>query len=37
VISDVDILISGDKDFDDVKLEKPEIITPSEFINTYSV
>ena len=37
VISDVDILVTGDHDFDDVKLEKPEIMTPSEFINAFGV
>ena len=37
VTADVDILITGDHDFDDVELEKPEIMTPLEFINTYGV
>ena len=37
MIAGVDILITGDHDFDDVKLEKPEIMTPSDFINAYSV
>ena len=35
IIEDVDILITGDKDFSDVNIEKPEIITPGEFIEKY--
>ena len=35
IISDVDILITGDKDFDDVDVEKPEIMTVSEFLEKY--
>ena len=35
IISDVDILITGDKDFDDVKIEKPEIMTANEFLEKY--
>lgn len=35
IISDVDIFITGDKDFDDVNIEKPEIMTPSEFFERY--
>ena len=33
--NDVDILITGDKDFLDIRIDSPEIITPSEFINKY--
>jgi len=36
IISDVDVLITGDKDFDDIKLSKPLIFTPNkyyEFLN----
>jgi len=29
------ILISGDKDFSDVEIEKPEILTPAEFLEQY--
>ena len=32
---DVDILITGDKDFSEVDIERPEILTPSEFIAQY--
>ena len=31
----IEILITGDKDFSDVNIEKPEIITPGEFIEKY--
>ena len=31
IISDVDILITGDKDFDNIKLNKPLIFTPNEY------
>ena len=35
IISDVDVFITGDKDFDDVNIEKPEILTTNEFIEKY--
>ena len=35
IIENIDILITGDKDFSDVDIEKPEILTPSEFIEKY--
>jgi len=35
IIEDVDIFITGDNDFDNVEIEKPEIITPSEFLERY--
>lgn len=35
IISDTDILITGDKDFDDVDIRRPEILTPSEFLAKY--
>jgi hypothetical protein len=31
ILSDSDILITGDKDFEDVKIEKPLIFTPSTY------
>lgn len=37
IIEDVDILITGDKDFSDVEIEKPEILTPSEFADKYII
>lgn len=35
IIDDVDILITGDKDFKDVDIERPEIYTPSEFLEKF--
>lgn len=32
ITADVDILITGDKDFADIEIEKPEILTPSRFM-----
>lgn len=35
VLEDVDILVTGDNDFSDVDVDKPEILTPSEFVERY--
>jgi putative PIN family toxin of toxin-antitoxin system len=35
IVEDVDLFVTGDDDFKDVEIEKPEIITPSEFIARY--
>lgn len=35
IIEDVDIFITGDKDFDDVDIEKPEIMSVSQFLEKY--
>ena len=35
--SDVDLLITGDKDFDDVIIEKPKIMKPRRYIDEYEV
>ena len=35
IVADVDILIKGDKDFTDVEIERPEILTPKEFLEKY--
>ena len=32
IIEDVDILITGDKDFANIEIEKPEILTPRDFM-----
>lgn len=37
IAEDVDILITGDKDFAEVEVEKPEIVTPAEFVEKYGV
>ena len=35
ITEDVDIFITGDKDFEGLDLEKPEIISPSAFLEKY--
>jgi len=35
ITADVDLIITGDKDFFEVILDKPEIITPREFLDKY--
>ncbi len=35
IAADVDILITGDKDFCDIVIEKPEILTPAQFQQRY--
>ena len=32
---DVDVLVTGDKDFSDINLERPEILTPAQFLERY--
>ena len=32
---DVDVLVTGDKDFSDVDVERPEILTPAQFLDRY--
>ena len=32
ILEDVDVLITGDGDFSDVEIERPEILSPSEFM-----
>lgn len=32
---DVDVSITGDKDFSDVDVERPEILTPAQFLDRY--
>lgn len=36
IIDNVDILITGDKDFLNIEVEKPEILTPTDFLIKYS-
>ena len=33
----VDILITGDKDFDEVKIDKPRIMKPREYMDEYMI
>ena len=35
IIADVDILITGDKDFKDAEIERPEIMNPKEILEKY--
>lgn len=35
IIENVDVLISGDKDFKDTDVTHPEILTPQEFLEKY--
>jgi len=35
ITEDVDVFITGDKDFEELNLEKPEILTPSTFLDKY--
>ncbi len=35
ILEDVDILVTGDSDFSDVNVEKPEFLTPAEFVERY--
>jgi len=36
IIEDVDVIVTGDKDFFDVEIEKPEIITVKEYFERYN-
>lgn len=35
IIEDVDILVTGDKDFADIDIERPKIMTPTEFMEEF--
>ncbi len=35
ITADIDILITGDKDFADIDIDKPRILTPREFLEQY--
>jgi len=35
ITEDVDVFITGDDDFSEVDVDKPEILTPTEFLNKY--
>ncbi len=35
IIENVDILLTGDTDFKDTEIERPEILTPKEFLDKY--
>ena len=35
ILEDIDILLTGDRDFSPVEIERPEIMTPAMFIKKY--
>ncbi|MCM1191262.1 MAG: PIN domain nuclease [Butyrivibrio sp.] len=35
ILEDVDVFVTGDTDFSGVDVEKPEILTPTEFVEKY--
>lgn len=35
IMEDVDIFVTGDNDFIDIDIDKPEILTPAEFVERY--
>jgi putative PIN family toxin of toxin-antitoxin system len=35
--SNVDLLITGDNDFDEIKIERPKIMKPREYVNEYII
>lgn len=37
IAADVDILLTGDKDFSDIDIEKPEILTARQFYDKYLI
>ena len=37
VVEDIDVLVTGDKNFADVEIERPEILTPAEFMGRYDI
>ena len=36
ITDNADILITGDRDFSDIEIEKPETLTPAQFLEKYS-
>ena len=35
VIGDADVFVTGDRDFEDVRIGKPEIMSPAEYVRRY--
>jgi len=35
IVGDVDLFVTGDGDFDGIEIERPIIVTPSEFLEKY--
>lgn len=36
IVEDVDVLVTGDKDFTGIEIDRPDILTPSEFIERFA-
>ena len=36
MLADADVLVTGDKDFGEVVVDRPEILTPAEYVNLYA-
>ena len=36
ILEEVDVLVTGDRDFEDLELKRPEILTPTAFMERYS-
>lgn len=36
IMGAADVLVTGDKDFDDVQVETPKIMTPTQFLDEYA-
>ena len=36
ITEDIDILITGDKDFSDIRIKRPILLTPAQFIKKYA-
>ena len=35
ILEEVDVLVTGDRDFEDLELKRPEILTPTAFMERY--
>ena len=35
IVSDVDVILTGDKDFSDIDVEKPKIMSPTQFMENF--
>ncbi|MBR3225901.1 MAG: hypothetical protein IKF78_11335 [Atopobiaceae bacterium] len=35
IICNADVFVTGDRDFEDVRLEKPRILSPAEYVRRY--
>jgi len=35
ILADVDVIISGDSDFNEVEIKRPEVLKPADFFSKY--